>query len=215
MSNNEQTPRTVQRSLVVITVIILVGVAWFVWQAGKDDASTDKKDNKATTSDESANKEEKKTEDYSGWKTYNWESQGISFKYPGDWFISETTSMGRVYAKNSQVDLNKEETPANFQQVWLTHDTDETAKAREDAIKTGKSDYRVVNGAVTASTVKAGSTTINVYSYETIGGPTLEAYWTNKDGKRYMATTSTEVGTQNQTDMVANLKKILATLTQK
>jgi hypothetical protein len=123
--------------------------------------------------------------------------------------------MGRLYVKNSQVDLNKEETPADFQQIWFSHDTDETTKAREDAIKKGKSDFRVVNGTVTASTIKAGDTTINTYTYETLGGSTLEAYFTNKAGKRLLATTSTEVGKQNQTDMVTNLKKVLATVVVK
>jgi hypothetical protein len=215
MSKNEETPSTVQRTLMVIIALIVVGVAWFVWQAGADDKKKTE-DNKKTGTNQSTNKtNEEKADEYKGWKTYDWASQGISFKYPGDWFVSETESMGRLYVKNSQVDLNKEETPATFQQIWFSHDTDETAKAREDAIKKGESDFRVVNGTVTEATIKAGDTTINTYAYETIGGSTLEAYWTNKAGKRLMATTSTEVGKQNQTDMVANLRKVLATVVVK
>lgn len=220
MSKNEETPNTVQRSLMVIIALLVVGVAWFVWQAGADDKKTADA-NKETTNSKTAEEAKKAAEqemkagDYKGWKTYDWASQGISFKYPGDWFVSETESMGRLYVKNSQVNLNKEETPDNFQQIWFSYDTDETAKAREDAIKKGESDYRVVSGAVTATTIKAGDTTINTYAYETLGGSTLEAYWTNKVGKRFMATTSTEVGKQNQTDMVANLKKVLASVVVK
>lgn len=214
MSKNEQTPSTAQRSLVVIIVIIVIGLVWFIWQAGNDDKKT-ADTNKATTTNQKASEDKQATDEYKGWKTYTWESQGLTFKYPGDWFVSETASMGRLYVKNSQVDLNKEETPANFQQVWFSHDTDEVTKAREDAIKNGQSDFRVVNGPVTASTIKAGDVTINVYAYETVGGPTVEAYWANKAGKRYLATTSTEVGKQNQTDMVVNLKKVLASVVQK
>src|SRR5690606_13610706 len=108
-----------------------------------------------------------------------WSDNAITFKHPGDWLTSETASMGRVYVKNSDVDLLKEETPDNFQQVWLSVDTDEASQARENAIKAGISEYRVVRGEVKSSTIKSGDLTINTYEYETLGGPTLEAYWTN------------------------------------
>ena len=207
MSDKQQTPSSnnVGRSLVILVAAIIAGTGWFVWQATRNTDKTLEDTRKAQ-----AEEQEEKTDEYKGWKELSWE--GVSFKYPGDWFTSETASMGRVYVKNSQVDLMKEATPENFQQLWLSVDTDENAASRETAIKAGSSDYRVVNGDVKASTVKSGNLTINVYEYQTTGGATLEAYWTGKDGKRYFATNSTEVGEQNQKDMVANLKKLLATV---
>jgi len=208
MSNNQQTPINVGRSLILVIAAVIVGTLWYVWQA-KD--NTDKTLND-TRQAQASTPETKDDDQYKGWKSYTWASQGVSFKHPGDWFVQENTSLSRLYAKNSQVDLLKEETPANFQQVWLSFDMDEASAAREAAIKAGSSQYRVVNGVVKASTIKAGSLTINVYEYETAGGPTLEAYWTNKAGTRLYATNSTEVGQPNQTDMVANLKKMLASV---
>lgn len=208
MSDKQQTPsdNNVGRSLIILIAVIIAGTGWFVWQATRNTDKTLEDTRKAQAQD----KEEDKTDEYKGWKDATWE--GVSFKYPGDWFTSETASMGRFYVKNSQVDLLKEATPDNFQQVWLSVDTDENAASRENAIKAGSSAFRVVNGEVKASTVKSGDLTINVYEYQTTGGATLEAYWTGKDGKRYFATNSTEVGDQNQKDMVANLKKLLATV---
>jgi hypothetical protein len=215
MSNNEQTQEPLRRSLIVILVALVLGIGWFVLQARDNADKTLDQAKKVQTTERKAREEAKQSPStYAGWKTYAWASQKMSFKYPGDWFVSEDTGTSRLYVKNSQVDLLKEETPDNFQQIWLSYDTDEAAQARETAIKNGTSEFRVVSGTVKTSTVAAGSLTINVYEYDTTGGPTLEAYWTNKAGQRMSATTSTEVGQQNQTDMVANLKKILASITQ-
>lgn len=212
MSDKQQTPtpstNNVRRSLILVIAAVVVGTLWFVFQS-KDKTDQALNNTKKAAASDTADK----TDEYAGWKSYTWTSEGLTLKHPGDWVTSETTSMGRLYAKNSEVDLLKEETPANFQQIWLSVDTDETSATREAAIKAGTSTYREVGGKVTASTVKAGNLTINIYEYQTLGGPTLEAYWTNKAGKRFFATNSTEVGQQNQTDMVANLKKILATIT--
>jgi hypothetical protein len=208
MSDNQQTPETLKRSLFIIIAAIILGTGWFVWQSKK---STDKTLNQAKTV-QKTDRENPKPNPYADWELYKWVSQGTSFKYPKGWFVSEDSDIGRLYIKNKQVDLSKEETPEDFQQVWISYDTDETAEARETAIKNGTSDFRVVNGPVKASTIAAGGITVRTYAYETVGGPTLEGYWTNKAGTRLMATTSTEVGQQNQTDMVATLKKLLATV---
>lgn len=210
MSDKQQTPSStnVGRSLILIVAAIVVGTLWFVYQS-KD--NTDKTlDNAKQVQDSKPERNREGT--YKGWENYSWEGQNVSFKHPGGWVTSETASMGRLYVKNSSVDLLKEETPEDFQQVWLSVDTDEASKAREDAIKKGESAYRYVNSDVKAGTVKSGDLTINTYEYDTVGGPTLEAYWTGEDGKRYFATTSTEVGEENQAEMVANLKKLLATV---
>ncbi len=209
MSTNQQTPTN--RSLIIIIAIIIIGAGWFVWQSTKDTDKVLDNTKKAQNSDKKT--DTTKTDEYAGWKSYTWAEQGVTFKYPGDWFVEKSTSMDRVYVKNAQVDLSKDATPDNFQQIWLSADQDEAAQAREDAIKKGSSEFRTVDGPVTASTIKAGSVTITIYAYNTVGGPTVEAYWTNKAGTRMYATNSTEVGQQNQTDMVANLKKVLASIT--
>ena len=219
MSDTQQTPKKnstngtnngsgARRALMLVIVAIVVGTLWFASQSGNNaKKSLDNAEKAQKTADSGA-----KVDEYKGWKSYTWAAQGVSFKHPGDWFVSENADMGRLYVKNSQVDLLKEETPENFQQFWLSVDNDENSAAREAAIKAGTSMYREVSGSVKASTVKTGDLTINVYEYETVGGPTLEAYWTSKTGKRFFATTSTEVGKQNQTDMVATLKKALASV---
>lgn len=189
------------------------GILWYVAQS-KD--KTDKTINDTRKVQQTNSQTDDKADEHKGWKTFAWESQKVSFKHPGDWTVEEDDKgLSRLYVKNKDVDLLKEETPADFQQLWLSYDLDETSKAREDAIKNGESQYRVVSGEVKASTIKSGSLTINTYEYETLGGPTLEAYWTNKAGKRLMATNSTEVGEKNQKEMVANLKKLLASVVLK
>src|SRR5687768_11073000 len=64
MSNNEETPSAAKRSLMVIIALIVVGVAWFVWQVGADDAKK-ADDKKKTDTNQSANNTNKeKTDDY-------------------------------------------------------------------------------------------------------------------------------------------------------
>jgi len=208
MSNKEQTPSNVGRSLVIIVAAIVIGTVWYAF-AAKDNTDKILKNTKQATETPTNTQ----TDEYKGWKSYSWDNHSVSFKYPSGWTVKEDAKMDRLYVRNSDVNLLKEATPADFQQLWLSRDVDETSAAREAKIKNGESDYRVVQGEVKASTIKAGSTTINVYEYTTVGGPTLEAYWTNKDGHRLYATNSTEVGEENQTDMVANLKKLLASVT--
>lgn len=180
-----------------------------MWQSTKNTDETLENTKKAQAEES----KDEAADTYKDWKSFTWTAEGVSFKHPGDWTTQETKTMGRLYVKNSTVDLTKEETPENFQQVWLSVDTDENSVARENNIKKGVSAYREVIGAVKASTVKSGNLTINTYEYNTLGGPTVEAYWTNKAGKRFFATNSTEVGQKNQEDMVANLKKLLASVT--
>jgi hypothetical protein len=208
MSDKQQDTR-VRAVLILVIIVLAGGIIWYVGRAKDDTDKTIDDTRRVQQSDDSA---AKKQDEFKGMKSYNWEAQKVSLKYPEGWTVEENTGLSRLYLKNKDVDLLKEETPADFQQVWLSYDVDETTKAREDAIKQGTSNFRVVNGDVKASTVKADGVTINVYEYETLGGPTLEAYWTNSKNIRFLATTSTEVGEKNQKDMVANLKKVLASL---
>lgn len=227
MNKNEQTPAqhrqlkkqpeqtqklpspSVRTSLIAVCAALVIGTAFYVWSANNNTNKTIDNTRKAAKSTGNAGQ----TDAYAGWKSYTWADQGLSFKYPSDWVVNDTSSSYRVYVRNSDVDLTKESTPENFQQVWLSVDVDDTSVARENAIKNGESDFRIVDGQVSASTMMVGGMTVNTYAYNTTGGPTLEAYWTNKAGVRLMATTSTEVGQQNQTDMVATLKKLLASMT--
>lgn len=209
MSNKLQDTKQTRTVLILIAAVIIGATGWYVMRSN-DNANKSLDDAQKVQ----ANAEDNKQDTYKDWQSYSWEGQGVSFKYPAGWLVGQNGSAYRLYVKNTDVDLMKEETPENFQQVWLSVDTDETSAAREAAIKDGKSDYRVVDGEVKAATIKSGNITINTYEYNTTGGPTLEAYWTGKDGVRYMATTSTEVGAANQTDMVATLKKLLASISQ-
>lgn len=214
MSKKEEQPKdqvntkSTRNALAVVVAFIVVVTGVYVMRA--NDNANEALDNAAnvqqTEEDESAS--------YADWASYNWEEQGVSFRYPEGWLVGSGNSAYRLYVKNTDVDLMKEETPESFQQVWLTFDQDEASAAREEAIKNGVSAYRVVDGEVKASTIQAGGTTINVYEYNTLGGATLEAYWTGKDGQRMFATNSTEVGEPNQTEMVATLKKLLASIVQ-
>ena len=101
MSDKEQTPtnNNVGRAVTIIIAILLIGTVWFVF--GSKNQTEEPMNN--TNSSEQAQEEAK--DEYEGWKDHIWESQGVSFKYPGDWVISETASMGRLYVKNVDVDL--------------------------------------------------------------------------------------------------------------
>ncbi len=205
MSNKLQDNQTTRAALILVIVAIIGFTGWFVTRDNNNgDKPLENTENvQATTEAEDT---------YKDWADQAWESQSLAFKRPSNWVVEERASMGRFYIKNADVDLLKQAAPHDFQQLWISVDTDENSAAREAAIKEGRSAYRVVRGEVKASTIDAGDLKINTYEYQTVGGPTLEAYWTNKDGKRYYATNSTEMGEDNQTEMVAALKKLLASI---
>lgn len=164
-----------------------------------------------TTTTQSSTSTTTTTDETANWKTYTSASLGISFKYPSDWFVKEASSDSRIYVRNTQNDVDKETMPSNFQQIWISYSATESAVSKENNTKSGNPDGREISGSVTPSTIKAGNITINTYEYSTVGGLTLEAYWASASGKRYWATNSTEIGTVNQQNMVANLKLILST----
>ena len=202
-------------ALITVLVVAIIGAGgWYVWQKNnKDDSKSSSTNKTSQSSSDDTKKTDTDTEapdPYEGWKTYTWADQGVSFKYPADWYAEEDDSVKRVYIRNVQEVT--ETRPANFEQLWITADANETSTARENNIADGKSTLRDVQGSVTAATITADGVVIKTYAYDTVGGPTLEAYWTNKASTRLMATTATEVGTQNQTSMVANLKKVLASV---
>lgn len=201
--------------LLLIGIIITVGVigfgGWYVLSRDKIDQSK-----VITPTDSAEDKDAEPTDDtpdpYKDWLTYNWAPQATSFKYPADWFVAPDASNDRVHIRNVQNEVTKEDMPATYQNMWLSADTVEAAAEREAAIKQGESSIRQISGTVTASTIMTGSRTINTYEYQTIGGATIEAYWTGKDGRRYFATTPTELGEPRQTDSVKMLKQVLPTL---
>lgn len=150
---------------------------------------------------------------YTGWPTYTSTAQKLSFKYPKGWYIREDpSSSSTIYISSVQGVVDKGNWPADFQMLWISSDPNETALANENNTKAGKPSCCEISGPVTASTIKSGSLVINAYQYQTVGGPELEAYWTNSAGKRFVATNSVEVGETNQQNMVANLKLVLATV---
>jgi hypothetical protein len=213
MSDNKQlqlNANKVRRSLILILAAAVIGVGWYAYQ-NRNGADQPAGGTQQETQEVEATSGGQ--EDYEGWQDYTWASQGFSFKHPEGWVVEENATMSRLYVKNSDVNLLTEETPDNFQQIWFSYDNDEAAQQREEDIKKGVSQYRAVNSEVKASTIEADGIIFNVYEYETLGGATLEAYWTTEEGKRVYATNSTDVGEPNQTEMVATLKKVLASVT--
>lgn len=145
-------------------------------------------------------------------RIYTSNNLGISFQYPKGWFVREDRDDSRVYIENTQEDVNKGNMPADFQRVWISTWAQEVSAQTENNVKNGKPDGREISGSVSTATINSNGVVINTYEYKTIGGSTLQAFWTDKSGKRYYATNSTEVGDANQQKMVENLKKILATV---
>jgi len=102
--------------------------------------------------------------------------------------------------------------PSNFQQVWISTWEQEVAAEKESNVKAGNPDGREFGGSLISDKIDRNGFVINTYEYATIGGPTLQAFWSDKNGKRYYATNSTEIGQENQQMMVENLKLILSTV---
>jgi len=146
------------------------------------------------------------------WKTYTSTSQGISFKYPSDWFVTEEATYERISLANYQGVYDKSNRPASAENFWISYGASETAQTDEDLTKSGKPSCCSISGTVTSGTISSGSLTINSYAYTTVGGSALEAYWHNPAGKRFSAMNATEVGTSAQAGEVDILTKLLATI---
>jgi len=145
-------------------------------------------------------------------QTYTSDNLGISFQYPKGWFVREDKAISRVYIENTQEQGFKWDLPADFQRVWISTWAQEVSAEKENNLKNGKVYITEINTSVSISTISNNGIVINTYEYEADGGPTLEAFWTDKSGKRYYAINSTEIDDVNQQKMVSNLKKILSTL---
>jgi hypothetical protein len=150
--------------------------------------------------------------DTSDWLTYENEEYGFSFEYPKNWHIKEDVINNRIYIRNVKNDVNKETMPSNFQQLWFSILDKNVFVEKEKNIKNDRPDGREIFTSVLATTIDTGEVIINIYEYETVGGLTLQAFWSDKFGNNYYATNSTEVGEENQKNMVENLKKILSTI---
>lgn len=211
MKVNQKGFSVVEGLLVIIALTLVGGIGYYVYQSNQDK----KTDNSVTsqTNEQSSKQEEKSTDKgpvHVGWKTYTSSAQKVSFEYPEGWFVREDSETNRIYVSNHQGEFNKGNTPDDFQQLWLSTWEQEATAENESSVKSG-SPKGAEAGPVTAGTLKAGAVTINTYEYQTVGGPTLQAFWTVK-GKMFYATNSTEVGAQQQTEMVSNLKKLLPTV---
>lgn len=159
--------------------------------------------------------------DEAPWKTYSSRNLKISFKYPNDWHVYEEKEIGfgyRIYIQSSQIEdaINENEPsalPDSFQKVWISNWEQETMEREENNLKNNKSDFSEIYGQVSASIIQVNDVEIRTYDYQTGQGPMLNAYWENRAGERYNATTMSEHGsTENQKEMIENLRKILATV---
>lgn len=151
-------------------------------------------------------------DDNANLQTYTSDNLGIGFQYPKSWYVREVKSDNTIYIENTQKDVNKDNMPADFQRIFISTSPNYVSAQTENNIKLGKPDGREISGSVSASTIGSNGISINTYEYKTSGGPTLEAFWSDKSGKRYYASHSTEVGVTNQKNMIENLKKILTTV---
>jgi outer membrane murein-binding lipoprotein Lpp len=131
---------------------------------------------------------------------------GISFRYPKGWYVKESLSDDRVYITNVQGDYDRLNLPSNFQNLWISAWDQETGVEHENHAQNTVDGI----GPLVTSAINRDNFTINVYEHGAIGGRAMEAFWSDKSGKRYMAAHSTEV--VNQQNMIESLKKILATV---
>jgi len=213
MSKKQSGFSAVEGLLILIILGLVSFTGWYVWHSKQ---STDKTyTNAAKSALLTSTSAPVKADPYKGWKTYQNADKSLTIKYPGDWFIREDPTSSRVYVSTSSTVVTKENMPSGFQQVWISTDSKESSIENEDSVKNGNPNGRSVNGEITTSAVKSGDLTINTYEYNTVGGKTLQAFWSSGSGKRYYATNSTEVGQTNQQYMVDNLKKILASVVVK
>jgi type II secretory pathway pseudopilin PulG len=144
------------------------------------------------------------------WKTYTNEEYGFSFKYPEDWVIEEDTSLERIYVKNMEGDYNKSNMPTDFQKVWISYSQSQSSPTEENLTKDGKPSCCEAT-TVSTSTISANVLDINTYEFNTIGGPTLEAYWSDNSGRRYSAKNGSEKPAGVQEKEITTLKQILST----
>lgn len=203
---------SVETGLIVLIALTFVsGVGYYIYhinQNNKTDSSMSSLTNyqSSKTEEKSINSEPVNV----GWKTYVSATQKVRFEYPEGWFVREDSETDRIYISNHQGELNKDSLPDDYQQLWLSTWSQEATTENESSVKNGSPNGREA-GPVTTNTIKASEVIINTYEYQTLGGPTLQAFWTI-NGKMFYATNSTEIGTKQQTDMVSNLKKLLPTI---
>lgn len=146
------------------------------------------------------------------WKTYISTSQEISFQYPSDYFVTEDAAGDRISLANHQTMYDKSNRPENAEDFWISSISSDSAQLEENLTKSGKPSCCLVRGAVTSGTINNGLLSINTYSYTTVGGDKLEAYWKNPSGKNFFATNATEVGSTAQSSEVNTLYKLLSTI---
>jgi hypothetical protein len=196
-------------AIIVVIVAITAGVVGYLFAKRAQAPAQPVTTNQPTVQTQQAQQSTQLVDETANWQTYS--NDGISFKYPDSWFIEEDPSIGRIYIKNIKNAVNKGNMPSDFQAVWISTSTQENSLQAETNVKNGKPDGREITGAVSAASINSNGVVINTYEYGTAGGPTLQAFWVDNNGKKYYATNSTEVGLVNQQNMVANLKKILST----
>lgn len=151
--------------------------------------------------------QKKKMNSNSEWISYASDRFGISFNYPSHWHIRETNE--RIYMSNIKNQMDKPSISENFQQLWISTWPEEI-KAAENYIN--GSIPEEARRLVSSEIIKKDSFVIRTYEYQGEGGPSLLAFWRDESGKKYFATNATEVGLENQKNMIENLKLILKTI---
>lgn len=214
MKSNQKGFSVVEILIVIVVVGLLGAVGWLVYDRQKSPKQSETTQQSSSTQENLRPTNDKKEDQKlinAGWKVYTSEKLKISFEYPDGWTVKEEDQISqgsRIYISSHSGEFNKGNIPSGYQNIWLSTWDQEVSVEDENSVKSG-SPKCCEAGPVTPSNIQAGSITINAYEYETVGGPKLQAYWTNS-GKRYYATNATEIGNQNS--MVDTLKKILPTV---
>ncbi len=202
--------------ILILTVVVglLGAVGWLVYdrqKLAKQDNTSQERNNSSEKAVLLDNKNSDEKPINSGWKVYISEKLKISFEYPEGWFVKEEdqiSSGSRIYISSHDGEFNKGNIPSGYQNIWISTWDQEVSAEDENSTKNGTPNCCEA-GPIATSSIQAGSVKINTYEYQTVGGPKLQAYWTNNI-KRYYATNATEIG--NQDSMVETLKKLLPTV---
>jgi Tfp pilus assembly protein PilE len=221
---NNQHGFTGIEGVLVLAVIIIIGlVSYMVYNNHKKTtpvatvATTTTKSSTATTPPKTTTTT---PDPYAGWKTYDSSLQGLSFKYPATWYATdEPTDNARTYITNYVYNPNDSREPDTAKEAsWITTNDTEASASTEAATASGKPICCYLGGDVSLvkGTIASGKITINTYQFLGPGkAPVMEAYWSDLNGKRYVAVSGGGEGgafvTANQ-DEIANLKLILPTI---
>lgn len=205
--------------LVIIVVIGLIGaVGWLVYDRQKskqNNAETTQQPSSAQPVAKNDTKQEADTLINPGWKRYTSERLKISFEYPSDWYVNES-SEDTISVSTHQGEYNKGTMPSGYQNYNIRPLTGQ-AKAyyekNEQDLKSGYPQGGVYGGPHPIKQYVVNNQNnlpIRVYDYVLGERPEeLDAYWTDPANQQWVATNWRDRGMNAKTGV---LKQILPTI---